>query len=296
MSLVTRGIASSNASKDAPLREPPRSVVVESSTCRLHAEHGGKGAGRLGGAHLTVAGALALDVLVVRQELDAALEEAISQPRSSWGTETPSVTVRERSKLAEEVSALLSLSSLFSVRARSEVRSAFAGKRRGDRRGGAMAAAFCLSPSIATAPVALTDLTDLRWALRPVLVLEESTACGFGPGGNGHAKGEVEEVSRKSRGGARRPRGRLETSCFCCSPPSASGGRTAKPREGASGARSRSRGGGDHERDAPRRRRSWQPLLRAIRCVCGYGSVNRARGQNPSCPRSFPCFPLAAND
>ena len=71
-----------------------------------------------------------------------------------------------------------------------------------------MAAAFCLSPSIATAPVALTDLTDLRWALRPVLTLEESTACGFGPGGNGHAKGEVEEVSRKSRGGARRPRGR----------------------------------------------------------------------------------------
>lgn len=134
------------------------------------------------------------------------LEEAISHPRKFLGnSQMPSVTVRERSKLALEVSArFLSFNSLFaSVRARrSEVRSALAGNAGADTAMAAAsenAAAFCLLFSWATAPVALTVRTDLRVAVRPVLTLEESTCWGELKG-HGCDKGES-EVSHETGAG-----------------------------------------------------------------------------------------------
>ena len=116
-------------------------------------------------------------------------EDAISHPRKFLGnSQIPSVTVRERSKLALEVIDLfLSFNSLFAsvLASRSDVKSALAGNAGAAT---AMAAASANAaavwllgvPSTATAPVAFTVRTDVRRVeVRPVLSLEESNACGW---------------------------------------------------------------------------------------------------------------------
>ena len=72
------------------------------------------GADSLGRAHLAVAVPSHSSALSAERKATSPVEEAILQPSMFWGNlQTPSVTVRERSKLAEEVAArFLSLSSL----------------------------------------------------------------------------------------------------------------------------------------------------------------------------------------
>ena len=100
------------------------------ATRRSHAEDGGERTRRLGGANLTFGRALALDLEIVGQDLTSPSRRRFRIPKVLRNPQRPSVTRRDRSKLAPEVAArFLSFNSLLAsvLASKSEVRSARAG-------------------------------------------------------------------------------------------------------------------------------------------------------------------------
>ena len=125
------------------------------ATRRSHAEDGGKEPGALE-AQILLGRALALDLEIVGQELDDLSARFATQKFCE--SARPSVTRRDRSKLAPEVAArFLSFNSLLAsvLASKSEVRSARAGRlggSRGETGETEGARAWSRSPSSSSAP------------------------------------------------------------------------------------------------------------------------------------------------